>query len=925
MLPQLTDCVGVGRNKVVPRIFRPYADLHGDNFFVTIKGEAMSNNLAKTYDPKDFESRIYELWESSGAFRAKGDKSKTPFTIVMPPPNITGQLHMGHALDHTLQDVLIRWRRMQGYDTLWLPGSDHASIATEVKVAEKIRDEEGKTKEELGREEFIKRAWEWKRVYGGKITEQCRKLGDSCDWSKERFTMDEGCNRAVTEFFVSLFEKGLIYKGNRIINWCPCCGTTLSEAEVEHKDRMGKYYYIRYPGEDGGEGIVVATSRPETMFGDVAVAVHPLDKRYQSIIGKNVLLPLTGRVIPVIADNFPDPAKGTGAVKITPAHDPNDFEVGERHGLDQVSCIDKDGKMTGPALEYVGMDRYQCRKTWLSRLSDEGYLVKEEDITIPVGECYRCNESIEPMLSEQWFVRMEELAAPAIRVAHSGDLIHVPDRFEKIYLHWLEEIRDWCISRQLWWGHRIPAYYCRGCGEMIVAREVPASCPKCGSVSIEQDEDVLDTWFSSALWPFSTLGWPEKTEDLKHFYPTDVLVTGYDIIFFWVVRMVFSAMEAMEEPPFKYVYVHGLVRDAEGRKMSKSLGNGVDPLEVIKEYGADALRFMLTTGISPGNDLRFKMDRLESCRNFANKLWNASRFVIMNLTDGDFKTMEEDISNNLKTEDRWILLKTNDAIREVTDNMERFELALAGQKIYETIWNEFCDWYIELVKPRLYGDDLADKKVVRSVLVRTLSNMLCLLHPFMPFITEEIWASLPGKKKLLIRTEWPTPDSRDIFKKEAFNMELAMNIIRGIRNIRAETETAPLKKLRALIIAGDKQENVKHAENHIVNLGNLSEILYLADKKDVPDEVMSGVIDGVEIFVPLEDLIDYKAEYLRLSKEQERLKKTMEKLEVKLGKSGFIKKAPAKIVDGERDKLEKCRDMLKKLDARLQAVGTKLK
>ena len=675
----------------------------------------MEKNLPKNYDPKDFEERIYEMWEQNGCFRAEVDKEKKPFTIVMPPPNITGQLHMGHALDQTLQDVLTRWKRMQGYSALWLPGSDHASIATEVKVVNHIRETEGLEKEDLGREEFLKRAWAWKEEYGGRITRQCRKLGDSCDWSRERFTMDEGCNKAVKTFFIKLYEKGLIYRGNRLINWCPQCGTSLSDAEVEHEDRSGKYWYFRYPGADGSEGIVVATSRPETMFADEAIAVNPKDERYKHLVGKKVILPLVGKEIPVIEDEYPDPEKGTGAVKITPAHDPNDFEVGIRAGLARPSCINKDATMNELAGKYCGMDRYECRKAWVADLEAAGYLVKTEEKVIPVGECYRCHTVIEPMLSDQWFVKMEELARPAIEAAKKGDLTHVPERFEKIYLHWLEEIRDWCISRQLWWGHRIPAYYCQECGELIVTEEEPAKCLKCGSTDIKQDEDVLDTWFSSALWPFSTLGWPDETEDLKYFYPTDVLVTGYDIIFFWVVRMVFSGLEAMGEVPFHHVYVHGLVRDAEGRKMSKSLGNGIDPLEVIDQYGADALRFMLTTGITPGNDMRFKEDRLESCRNFANKLWNASRFVIMNLLDeeGNFRPMAKccqsccgracgdvtDFSNiALKDEDKWMISRVNEAVGYVNDAMERYDLALAGQRVYDLIWNEYCDWYIELVK-----------------------------------------------------------------------------------------------------------------------------------------------------------------------------------------------------------------------------------
>ena len=885
----------------------------------------MKRNLAKTYDPKAFEDRIYKRWEGSGAFKGKRDKSKTPYTIVMPPPNITGQLHMGHALDHILQDVLTRWKRMQGYDALWLPGTDHASIATEVKVAEKILEEEGKTKEEIGREEFLKRAWEWKETYGGKITEQCRKLGDSCDWERERFTMDEGCNKAVTEFFVRLYEEGLIYKGNRIINWCPSCRTSLSDAEVEHEDKKGKYYYIKYPAADGGEGLVVATSRPETMFGDVAVAVHPEDERYKDLIGKNVILPLLGKEIPVIADEYPDPEKGSGAVKITPAHDPNDFEVGLRHNLPQPCCIDEDAIMTNLAGKYEGMDRYECRKDWISDLEANGYLVKVEEMVIPIGECYRCEDTIEPMLSEQWFVSMKKLAEPAIEAAKKGDLLHVPDRFEKIYLHWLEEIRDWCISRQLWWGHRIPAYYCQKCDEIIVARTAPEKCTKCDSVDIVQDEDVLDTWFSSALWPFSTLGWPEKTPDLEHYYPTDVLVTGYDIIFFWVVRMVFSALFIMEEVPFKYVYVHGLVRDAEGRKMSKSLGNGVDPLEVIEQYGADALRFMLSTGISPGNDLRFKMDRLESCRNFANKLWNASRFVIMNLLDDDGNFLPMSKEGTLKDEDKWILSKVNEAVREVTANMEKFELAIAGQKIYELIWNEYCDWYIELVKSRLYGDDESDKELARYVLVKVLKDMLKLLHPFMPFITEEIWGYLPENNEQLILADWPVYEEGIDYAEEVKRMELAMGIIRSIRNIRAEAEAKPSSKLRAIILAHDESlEYAKEGEGYIKNLANITEISFIQSKEQVPDEVMSAVVDSVEIFIPLDDLLDYKAEFERLEKEKARLTKEVERLNKKLENQGFINKAPKHVVDEEKEKLAKYEDMYKKVEERLAIVAKKI-
>ncbi len=911
----------------------------------------MEKNLAKTYNPKDFEDRIYQMWEENGAFRAEVDRSKKPFTIVMPPPNITGQLHMGHALDQTLQDVLTRWKRMQGYSALWLPGSDHASIATEVKVVNKIREEEGKEKEELGREEFLKRAWAWKEEYGGRITRQCRKLGDSCDWSRERFTMDEGCSKAVRTFFVRLYEKGLIYRGNRLINWCPQCGTSLSDAEVEHEDKNGMYWYFRYPAvEKGGKDMVVATSRPETMFGDVAIAVHPDDERYKDMVGKKVILPLVGREIPVIADPYPDPEKGTGAVKITPAHDPNDFEVGQRAGLESLSCINLDATMNQLAGKYEGMDRYACRKQWVADLEAAGYLVKTEEKVIPVGECYRCHTVIEPMLSDQWFVKMEELAKPAIEAAKSGKLQHVPQRFEKTYLRWLEEIRDWCISRQLWWGHRIPAWYCQECGHLIVAEEDPDKCPKCGSTDLKQDEDVLDTWFSSALWPFSTLGWPEKTEDLEYFYPTDVLVTGYDIIFFWVVRMVFSGCEAMGEPPFHHVYVHGLVRDAEGRKMSKSLGNGIDPLEIIDQYGADALRFMLTTGITPGNDMRFKTDKLESARNFANKLWNASRFVIMNLQDedGNFKEMAkccsdccgmacgdtEDFSNiALKDEDKWMISRVNEAVAYVTGALEKYDLALAGQRVYELTWNEYCDWYIELVKKRLWGDDEEDKKVVRFVLVMTLKNMLEMLHPFMPYITEEIWSFLPhssceredNPNCFLIKAKWPVYSEKRSFPDEEEKLETAMEAIRAIRNIRSEAEAAPSRKLTAVILAqGEKEAVIRSAERYIKDLANITDIRFVTEKEQVPDDVMSAVISGIELFVPLDDLVDFSAELERLEKEKKKLEGEVARVKGKLSNEGFVSKAPERVVQEEREKQAKYEDMLAKVEERLNTVRRKV-
>lgn len=911
----------------------------------------MEKNLAKTYDPKQFEDRIYKMWEDSGSFRAEVDHDKKPFTIVMPPPNITGQLHMGHALDQTLQDVLTRWKRMQGYSALWLPGSDHASIATEVKVVNKIREEEGLEKEDLGREEFLKRAWAWKKEYGGRITRQCRKLGDSCDWSRERFTMDEGCSKAVRTFFVKLYKKGLIYKGNRLINWCPSCGTSLSDAEVEHEDKNGLYWYFRYPAaKEGGKDMVVATSRPETMFGDVAIAVNPSDERYKDMVGQMVILPLVGKEIPIIADPYPDPEKGTGAVKITPAHDPNDFEVGERNNLEVLSCINLDATMNELAGKYAGMDRYECRKQWVADLDAAGYLVKTENMVIPVGECYRCHTVIEPMLSDQWFVKMEELAKPAIEAAESGKLKHVPDRFQKTYLHWLYEIRDWCISRQLWWGHRIPAWYCDDCGEVIVAEEDPTKCPKCGSTHIHQDEDVLDTWFSSALWPFSTLGWPDKTEDLDYFYPTDVLVTGYDIIFFWIVRMVFSGCEAMGEPPFEYVYVHGLVRDAQGRKMSKSLGNGIDPLEEIDKYGADALRFMLTTGITPGNDMRYQDERMIAARNFANKLWNASRFVIMNIEDedGNFKEMAKccsdccgmacgdttDFSNIvLRDEDKWIISRINDAVGYATDAMDKFDLALAGQRIYDLIWNEYCDWYIEIVKKRLWGDDEEDKKVARFVLVMALKNMLEMLHPFMPFITEEIWSYLPhsncekenNPNGFLISAKWPEVSEKRHFEAEENKLQMAMEAITAIRNIRAEAEAAPSKKLTAVIMAEGKElETIKAGERYIKDLANITDITFITDKKDAPLDVMSAVIAGAQIFIPLDELVDYDAELERLTKEQDRLTKEVERVDKKLSNQGFIAKAPEKVVEEEKTKKTQYEEMLAKVVEQLATVKEKV-
>lgn len=892
-------------------------------------------NLDKTYRPKDFEDRIYEMWEEKGAFNAEIDKSKKPFTIVMPPPNITGQLHMGHALDQTLQDILTRWKRMQGYSALWLPGTDHASIATEVKVVEKLKKEKGIDKNDITREEFLEHAWEWKKEYGGRITEQCRKLGDSCDWRRERFTMDEGCNKAVTEMFIKLYNDGLIYKGNRLINWCPSCQTTLSDAEVEHDDTDGKYWYFRYPATDGGAGITIATSRPETMFADVAIAVAEDDERYSALVGKTVILPLTGRKIPVITDEHADPEKGTGAVKITPAHDLNDFEVGQRHGLDlSFSCIDEHAKMTSLAGKYEGMDRYDCRKEWVRELEEAGYLVKTEDVVIPIGKCYRCNTVIEPKISDQWFVAMKKLAEPSIKAAEGegGELVHVPKRFEKIYLNWLTDIRDWCISRQLWWGHRIPAYYCDSCGEIFVGREAPATCSKCGGNSFHQDEDVLDTWFSSALWPFSTLGWPQKTPDLDYFYPNSVMVTGYDILFFWVVRMVFSGIYAMEEIPFKYVFLHGLVRDEQGRKMSKSLGNGIDPLEVINDVGADALRFMLATGISPGNDMRFIRGKLESSRNFANKLWNASRFTIMNLKDDndEFLPVADDATAVLKDEDKWIIAKINDGVKEITDDLNKFELGLAGQKVYELIWDVYCDWYIELVKGRLYGNDEEDKMTARYVLQRTLKTLLKLLHPYMPFITEEIWGYLPEEPKtsdnpdgLLIKESWPVYYAGLEYDESVDRVETAKEIIKAIRNIRAEADAPPSRHINLIIRTDSIAEMVPFIEPYVKKLVNVDNIKVEGLSSAAANDVISAVFSGGEILVPLDELVDISAEIERLEKEMKKLEGEVQRVDKKLSNPGFTSKAPTEVVDEERAKGEKYREMLETVISRLNSLKSK--
>lgn len=866
--------------------------------------------IAKTYDPKQVEDRLYNTWMEKGYFRAEIDRDKEPFCIVIPPPNITGQLHMGHALDNTLQDIIIRWKRMQGYSTLWLPGTDHASIATEVKIVESLA-KEGKTKNDLGREEFLNRAWTWKDQYGGRIVDQLKKMGSSLDWSRERFTMDEGCNKAVVEVFVKLYEKGLIYRGDRIINWCPECKTALSDAEVEYEEAEGKFWYVNYPVKDGKDMVTIATTRPETMLGDTAVAVNPKDKRYAHLIGKTVILPLVNREIPVVADDYVDMEFGTGVVKITPAHDPNDFEVGLRHKLPMIRVMNDDGSMADNAGKYAGLDRYEARRAIVEDLESIGLLVKIESHNHNVGHCYRCNTVVEPIISKQWFVKMEPLAQPAIEAVKKGEVKFVPERFEKIYFNWMENIRDWCISRQLWWGHRIPAYYCEECGEMVVAKEIPKVCPKCGKNAFKQDEDVLDTWFSSALWPFSTLGWPDDTGDLRYFYPTSMLVTGYDIIFFWVARMIFSGIEHMGEVPFSHVLIHGIVRDSEGRKMSKSLGNGIDPLEVIDKYGADALRFSLIMGNSPGNDMRFYWEKVESSRNFANKIWNASRFVLMNLRNFNITNPKQ---GNLELPDKWIISKYNKLAGEVTENLEKFELGIAVQKLYDFIWSEFCDWYIELVKPRLYGQDDEARETAMYTLTYVLSNTLKLLHPFMPFITEEIWQYLPHEGESIMISNWPIANASEIDEQAEGQMESIMEIIKSVRNIRAEMEVAPSKPAKIILIPSSEYMDIFSSEKiYIEKLANASEVIIKAEKTGIPETAVSAVASKAEIFMPIEDLIDFDKEMDRLLKEKDRLEKELARANGKLSNRNFVEKAPANIVEEERGKLVKYKDMMDKV------------
>ena len=883
-------------------------------------------NLSKTYDPKDFEKRLYDEWLDKGYFKSSPNPDKKPFCIVLPPPNITGQLHMGHALDHTLQDVLIRWKRMDGYEALWQPGTDHASIATEVKVCERIKEQEGKTKYELGREEFLNRAMDWRNEFGRKIVDQMKQLGDSCDWDRERFTMDEGCNEAVTEFFVKLYEKGQIYRGNRIINWCPDCKTTLSDAEVEHEEKAGNFYHIKYFLKDSDEFLEIATTRPETMLGDTGIAVNPEDERYAHLVGKTAILPLVGRELPIVADDYVDKDFGSGAVKMTPAHDPNDFGVGQRHNLEEINVMNEDGTMNELAGKYKGMDRYECRKQLMQDLEEAGYVIAIKDHPHSVGTCYRCHTVIEPRLSEQWFVKMDELAKPAIDILKSKELQFVPERYDKTYLQWLENIRDWCISRQLWWGHQIPAYYCQECGEVIVAKEKPEAC-KCGCTDLKQDEDVLDTWFSSALWPFSTLGWPHNTEELEYYYPTNVLVTGYDIIFFWVVRMAFAGMFCMNEKPFDHVLIHGLVRDSQGRKMSKSLGNGIDPLEVIDQYGADALRFMLVTGNSPGNDMRFYMERVEAARNFANKLWNASRFVFMNIDEEIMNGVtRESVEANLTIADKWIISRANNVVKEVIDNMDKFDLGIAAQKIYDFAWTEYCDWYIEIVKPRLYGDDVEAKKAALYTLTYVLETILKLLHPYMPFITEEIYTYLPTVEGSIVIAQWPHYKEEDNMASEEEMMELAMDGIRNIRNARAEMDVPPSKKAKVIIVPAEgKKSAVEATKEYFVTLASASMVEIAETEENIPEDAVSVVINGARIFIPLDELVDFEKEKERLTKEKAKLEGEIKRVNGKLSNQGFLAKAPESLVNEEKAKKEKFEEMMKSVLERLENIEAKLK
>ena len=872
---------------------------------------AEHKQLAKTYDPGEVEDRIYRFWLDGGYFHAEVNPEKKPYTIVIPPPNITGQLHMGHALDNTLQDILIRWRRMQGYEALWMPGTDHASIATEAKIVEAMA-KEGLKKEDVGRDGFLKRAWAWRKTYGSRIIEQLKKMGSSCDWERERFTLDEGCSKAVREVFVRLYEKGLIYRGERIINWCPHCRTSISDAEVEFEEKDAAFYHLRYPLADGSGYLELATTRPETMLGDTAVAVHPDDERYAAYVGKNVILPLVNKEIPVVADSYVEMDFGTGVVKITPAHDPNDFEVGLRHGLPVVTVTDEGGVMNELAGKYQGMTIMECRKAIVKDLQEQGYLVKIEPMKHNVGTCYRCGTVIEPRVSTQWFVKMKPLAGPAIDAVKNGETKFVPERFEKVYYHWMENIRDWCISRQLWWGHRIPAWYCEDCGEMIVSRQDPSVCPKCGGAHLHQDEDTLDTWFSSALWPFSTLGWPDKTPELEYFYPTDTLVTGYDIIFFWVARMIFSGIEQMGQAPFHTVFIHGLVRDAQGRKMSKSLGNGIDPLEVIGQYGADALRFTLATGNSPGNDMRFTDEKVEASRNFANKLWNAARFILMNIGDNE---VAPGLPAELALEDKWIVSRFNTLAKAVTENLEKFELGIAVQKLYDFIWDNFCDWYIELCKSRLQGEG-ADG--ARRVLVWVMTGMLKLLHPFMPFITEEIWQTLPHEGEALMVSAWPVYDEALSFPAEEKEMERLMDAIRAIRNRRAEMNVPPSKKAQVYVETGFADTFTRGAA-FMERLASASEVT-VGERFDLPGAVSIVTADAT-IKIPMDELVDKEAERARLSKEKQTVQKQLDGALARLSNESFVLKAPANVVETARENAARLQEKLALLEQSLAALA----
>ena len=875
----------------------------------------MATEMNKTYNPSEIEDRLYKKWLDKKYFHAEVDRSKKPFTIVMPPPNITGQLHMGHALDNTLQDILIRFKRMQGYNALWQPGTDHASIATEVKVTNKLR-EEGIDKEELGREGFLKRTWEWREEYGGRIVSQLKKLGSSADWDRERFTMDEGCSKAVQEVFIRLYEKGYIYQGSRIINWCPVCQTSISDAEVEYENQAGHFWHINYPIVGTDKCIEIATTRPETMLGDTAIAVHPDDERYKDLVGKMVLLPIVNKEIPIVADSYVDKEFGTGAVKITPAHDPNDFEVGKRHNLEEINILNDDGTINENGGKFEGMDRYEARKAIVKELEEGGYLVRIENHEHNVGTHDRCHTTVEPMVKKQWFVKMNEMAKPAIEAVKNGDLRFVPGHFDRTYLHWLENIRDWCISRQLWWGHRIPAYYCDDCGEIVVAKETPSVCPKCGCTHFTQDEDTLDTWFSSALWPFSTLGWPDKTEDLDYFYPTNVLVTGYDIIFFWVIRMVFSGYEQTGKCPFSDVLIHGLVRDEQGRKMSKSLGNGIDPLEIIDQYGADALRLTLVTGNAPGNDMRYSEKKIIASRNFANKVWNASRFMLMNIEKADLSNVSLD---DLTPADKWILSKANSLVKEVTDNMENYDFGVAVSKLNDFIWEEFCDWYIEMVKPRLYNDGDTTKSAALWTLKTVLVNALKLLHPYMPFITEEIFCTLQSEEESIMISKWPEFTEEWHFAEDEAAVEMIKEAVRGIRNVRTGMNVPPSKKAKVFVVS--ESENVRNTfENGKVffaTLGSASEVTVQADRSGIDEDAVSAVLPEAVIYMPFAELVDIDKEIERLQKEEQRLTKELARVNGMLSNERFMSKAPESKVAEERAKLEKYSQMMDQVKERL--------